>query len=155
MDEIIGFKDLKVGQQVKAKGKQGGNGTFTAFEISVRPQKEHSSMNGPIQEIDSSKKTLRVLNRDVSVDGEIEFMDEFGDDVEFERLQAGAVVKVKAPTLAQASSRRIVSRPRIPEAIKVRRCKARLRKSILTIKLYTSTVYKSLRMARLLLRVFD
>ena len=99
MDEIIGFKDLKVGQQVKAKGKQGGNGTFTAFEISVRPQKEHSSMNGPIQEIDSSKKTLRVLNRDVSVDGEIEFMDEFGDDVEFERLQAGAVVKVKGTYL--------------------------------------------------------
>jgi hypothetical protein len=37
MEEIIGFNNLKVGQQIKVKGLLGPEGIFNALQIEIKP----------------------------------------------------------------------------------------------------------------------
>ena len=67
MDEIIGFNNLKVGQQVKVKGQPGPQGTFAAFEIEIKPPKEQAAIIGLVQNVDLRYNTLRILDRQITV----------------------------------------------------------------------------------------
>ena len=95
MDTIIGFKELQVGQSVKAKGKFGDNGTFTALEISVKRPKEYCTADCPVQEIDSETRKIRVYNTEHVLPEDFEVLGVDGDTIALQDLQPGTMVKLK------------------------------------------------------------
>lgn len=112
IDEIIGFKELKVGQRVKARGKLAEGNTFGALEINVKPPSEglsHASIEGPLQGIDHHNQTLCILNRHVAwpSGAEVKILPSNG----LERLQAGVMVKLKGKYFPQSGF--------LPEQMKV------------------------------------
>jgi hypothetical protein len=75
MEEIIGFNNLKVGQQVKVKGTPGPEGVFAALEIEIRPPKNQAAIIGLLQNVDLRHNTLRILDRQITVPDASEITD--------------------------------------------------------------------------------
>jgi hypothetical protein len=94
MDEIIGFKDLKIGQFVKVKGKPGEGGTFTALEITVKPPKNHSEIVGLLQSLDPPN-ALRILNLQLAVPNAITVTDLDENTIGLHDLKPNGMVKIK------------------------------------------------------------
>ena len=67
MEEILGFNNLKIGQQVKVKGLPGPEGGFTAFQIEIKPSRPQSTLIGLLQNVDLRRNTLRMLDRQFTV----------------------------------------------------------------------------------------
>jgi len=95
MDPIIGFKELQVGQVVKAKGKFGENGTFTALEISVKRPKDYCTVDCPIQEIDYEARKIKVHNAVHDLPEGFEILNADGETIALQDLQPGTMVKLK------------------------------------------------------------
>lgn len=95
MEKIIGFNDLKVGQRVKVKGKPGESGTFAALEISVKAPAEYSEIEGLIQSFDAQKNALRIMNRDLTLAGNVEVKTLQPSPSGLQALKAGDMIKLK------------------------------------------------------------
>ncbi|HEX9654714.1 MAG TPA: DUF5666 domain-containing protein [bacterium] len=95
MEEIIGFKELQVGQPVNVKGKLLEDGSFLALEISVRAYQNGVAMVGEIQKLDPETGTLRLLNQDFILPNDFAVRDAERYDIGFENLKIGSVVKLK------------------------------------------------------------
>jgi hypothetical protein len=67
MEEIIGFNNLKVGQQIKVKGLLGPEGIFNALQIEIKPPRNQSAIIGLLQNVDLRRNTLLVLDRKITV----------------------------------------------------------------------------------------
>lgn len=95
MEQIIGLKDLKVGQRVKVKGKTDQNGAFTALEVKVKYPEEDSVVEGAIESLDTTSKTVRVLGQSFAVDSSALIKDMRRNGISMDSLRVGDMVKLK------------------------------------------------------------
>lgn len=91
----IGFKDLRVGQRVRLKGKLNEDGTFIALEIRVMEPGETSVIVGLIQRIHHHKYMLRIHNRDHSLPKTIAVKDLLCNNAHFADLAPESMVTLK------------------------------------------------------------
>jgi len=99
IDSNFGLGGLKVGKRVKVKGSPNEDGTFQAIEINLKTDTKASvdeiSIEGLIQSIDHEKKTLRLLNREVTLPDGIEVKDSQSNTIDLKDLKAGDTAKLK------------------------------------------------------------
>ncbi len=95
MGQIIGFKDLKVGQRIKIKGQTSAEGKLTAVEINVKPEDLEMCIESKVQAVETAKDTLRLLNRDFSIGSNVVIKNLPRQTVALKDLQAGDVIKMK------------------------------------------------------------
>ena len=65
--EATGDCDLKVGQWVKVKGAAGHDGTFMALEVIVKVAKKRAGLEGLIQSINRSRRSLCIVNKEIVI----------------------------------------------------------------------------------------
>lgn len=95
MSQIVGFNELKIGQRVKVKGQALEGGKFTALEIVVKPDEEDVSFEGKLQSVELQTRTMRVMQRDFSVQSGVLIKNLARQDVGLDGLKVGDVIKVK------------------------------------------------------------
>ena len=95
MDEIIGFKDLKVGQKVKVKGKIQEDQSFLAIEIKFKSADGKISLEGIIQNIDSEKRIIRIFNHDFKVLDNAILKDNDSNETTLTAFKKGDLAKAK------------------------------------------------------------
>ncbi len=105
MGEIIGFNTLKVGQRVKVKGKPEKSDSFLALEVSIKPADENVTIEGKVQNIDSQKNALHLLNRDFALFNGVEIRNVQRQNIALKDLKVGDVVKLKGTFSAAAGFR--------------------------------------------------
>jgi hypothetical protein len=115
MDEIIGFKDLKAGQWVSAKGKMADHRTFTALEVELQFSKAQAEIEGLIQNIDLRNNTLQILNRQYALphNAVIKALDG----------KTAGLQELKPMTLARLMGKYSAASGFIPQTIKIKRTK--------------------------------
>src|SRR5262245_1230145 len=94
MDEIIGFNQLKVGQRVNVKGKLTTEGTFLAVEIEMQPPKDHTEIEGLLQNLDRQNHSLRLLDRQFDFPENVTVVDLNNSPISLQDLKAMTVVKL-------------------------------------------------------------
>ncbi|GEM_PF-5212839 len=98
-DSNFGLGGLQVGKRVKVKGSLSDDGTFQAIEINLEADTKASvdeiSIEGLIQSTNHEKRTLRLLNREVTLPDGIEVKDSQSNAIDLRDLKAGDTAKVK------------------------------------------------------------
>lgn len=95
MGQIIGFKDLKVGQRIKIKGQMANEGKLTAVEINVKPDDPEMCIESKLQAVELERNSLRLLNRDFVIGGSAIIKNLPRQVVALKDLKVGDVVKMK------------------------------------------------------------
>ncbi len=92
--ETNGDCDLQVGQWVKVRGVAADDGRFIALEVILRAAKKRAGLEGLIQGINHHQRSLRMLNRDITVPEGILVKNGLANDVCLTDLHAGDAIKV-------------------------------------------------------------
>ena len=95
MEDIIGFSNLAVGQRAKIKGKPEHSGQFVALEIAMKAPAEHAEIEAIVQNVNANQKTVRVLNRDITIPDGVVVKDLNRNDVGLQDLRSGQMAKLK------------------------------------------------------------
>lgn len=105
MEKTMSLNSLQIGQRVKVKGRPGGDGTFQALEVSVKPPDDQVAIEGKIQALDAQQNSLRLMNRDFVLPAGAEIKDVQRQSVPLSKLKIGEVVKLKGTYSATAGLR--------------------------------------------------
>jgi broad specificity phosphatase PhoE len=112
--EGTGDCDLKVGQWVKVRGAAAHDGRFMALEVILKAAKKRAGLEGLIQRINHSERSLRIVNKEVVIPHSIP-------------ARSGVAILMSLADLHEGDPIKISGRWRcgefVPEKIKIKRVK--------------------------------
>jgi len=91
----VNLNDLKVGQRVKVKGKPEEGNRFVALEVSQKVPKDQAEIEGVLQAIDAAHNSVRILNREFTLPGDLNIQDLQQQRIALGELKSGELVKLK------------------------------------------------------------
>ncbi|MDZ7364017.1 MAG: DUF5666 domain-containing protein [candidate division KSB1 bacterium] len=96
MQQLNGFSDLRVGQQVKISGQHRDGRGFLAVEVTCEPAAEdEAKLEGLIQHVDPAGRYLHIFDQKVLVHDGVEIKDLDSKRVSASALQPGDMAKLK------------------------------------------------------------
>jgi hypothetical protein len=96
MQKLNGFSGLRVGQHVKISGKHRDGQGFLAVEITCEPAADDDvKLEGLIQQVDLTKRYLRIFDQKVLIRDGLEIKDIEGNRLSLSALRPGAMAKLK------------------------------------------------------------